>query len=169
GVEAHFVARDGRGGEGRAGLFAGEGEALQAAVGLVAPLLLIPVEVAVDHLVVAGSVARRAERRAHFEAALVADLAPAAADVRPGVVRFGVGDRLVVLVAETALEGSIGALAVRVVEVVAEEVFRDVRIVRVDDLAFAQQDVAVVGAVDRVRAAGRALRTAGREAVFDAG
>ena len=137
-------------------------------MGLVAPLLLVPVEVAVDQLVVVRAARGSAERRPHFARALVADLAAAAADVRPGVVRFGVGDRLVVLVAQPALEGAVGR-PVRMVAVVTTFVPGHVGVVGVDDLfAAAQRDVAVVGAVHRLGGPHGAFFALRGEAVFHA-
>src|SRR5690242_1567395 len=59
-------------------------DALHAAVREVAPLLLVPVEVPVDHLVVLGAVRGGPERGASHAIALVADLE---ALVGPGAVR----------------------------------------------------------------------------------
>src|SRR5262249_24216466 len=151
---------------------AGESEALQADVALVAPLLLVPVEVAVDELVVFGPVGGGAERGAHGSGALVAGLKATgrtAGEVGPGVVGLGVGDRLVVLVAEAALEHAVGGRAVGVVAVIAARDPRVVGVVGVDQLgAGPERDVAVVGAVDRAFGAGRAFRPGGFKAVFDA-
>src|SRR5205823_7465169 len=88
----------------------GGGEPLQAFAALVAPLLLIPVEVAVDHLVVARAIGGGSQRRPVFggvveRAAFVAVLR--AFGAVPGV-ELRVGGRLVVLVAEPAHERAVG-------------------------------------------------------------
>ena len=66
GVEARLRCPRRRAREARRRLGAAERQALKAVVALVAPLLLVPVEVAVDELVVLGAVGRFAERRAEF-------------------------------------------------------------------------------------------------------
>src|SRR4029077_3481528 len=98
----------------------------------VAPLHLVPVEVAVDHLVEIRSVVRT-EWGPVLTVAHVADLEalqPAAAD-GPRVVRDRIRNRLVLLVAQATAQLTIPE-SVRVVAVVAAWIARHVRVIRVD-------------------------------------
>ena len=99
----------------------------------IAPLLLVPILVAVDHLVELGSVRRRPQRSAELANALVADLKALvrARAVGPGVIRDRIGDRLVLLMTQPTAELGVPK-AVGVITVVAKPVARDIRIVRVD-------------------------------------
>src|SRR6185437_183712 len=123
--------------------------ALLARFRFVAPDLLVPVEVAVDHLVVLGAV-DFAEfvavfRGRAFAAAQVGDL------VFPGVVpgfERRVGHALAVLVDDAARERFVGGIAVRPVLFVAAAEAGGVRDVGVDDQPAPREfHVAVVGAV----------------------
>ena len=176
GVEFELVTSDARTGECSRGCFSGaECEALQALVSLVAPLLLVPVLVTVDFLVVLvffPSDEHFAERRSEFRrfcerAALVAILAGEPAPIRPAAVRLGICDRLVVLVAEPALDDAVRGLAVRVVAIVASCVSSDVRVVGVNQHSFFDGDRAVVSAICGKEAAGRAFFAFRFKAIFD--
>src|ERR1700719_4643376 len=92
-------------------------------MGLIAPLLLEPVEVAIDHLVVLGAVVRP-QRGAHHADALIADLLPLVGPgaVSPGVVGQRIGDRFVLLVAEPAVDLTIGDAAGGIVPVLTQGV-----------------------------------------------
>src|SRR5437764_7449519 len=103
--------------------------ALLAFAAFVAPLLLVPVEIAVYDLVVARAVRRRSQWRPVFEflvegVALVGLLEPFCVEPR---VELGVGDRLVLLVTEPAVDRPVGGFAVGVFAAVATFDARHVR------------------------------------------
>src|SRR5215467_4439443 len=102
-------------------------------MGLVAPLLLVPVEVAVDHLVVLGAVVRP-QRGAELADALIAVLLPLVGPgaVGPGVVGQRVGDRFVVLVAEPAIDLTASDRAGGVVPVLAPGIGCVERVIGID-------------------------------------
>src|SRR5579864_1770098 len=118
-------------------------------MGLVAPLLLEPVEVAIDHLVVLGAVVRT-QRGAEHADALIADLGPleGSGAVGPGVVGYRIADRFVLLVAEPAVDLASGDAAGGIVPVLTAAVGGVERVIGIDQHR-RQAGVPVVRAKER--------------------